>query len=354
MMNKKKQVTLIIRQGEYFIYNSKELDFFNISYYPEFDPNDFFAAARLLYQMTYSIQIQNLEQYVEILYKNQYKELLRVVTQGEIIKSTKDEKIILIEFTIDQGFKSDIVPHILQEKEKQQKQRKRFALIITEPQYYLKYVNIMEALHLGIYKEDNEDWEVYLAIENQYPKLENLDGIIITGSTSAAYDMSENWKEPLFNFLKEADQRQIKILGICFGHQIMAHCLGGEAKKMTFVPHMQVGRLALLTGLNFGEYQIKNLNVYQIHGDYVFELPKNTELLMSAKHCQNYAFKNNHLLGLQFHPEFNPIILIFFFKDFQDENLREIYLKECYESFKQGEDHQLAIWDYILNFLKNK
>ncbi|CAK78682.1 unnamed protein product (macronuclear) [Paramecium tetraurelia] len=304
--------------------------------------------------MAYSTQIQNLEQYVEILYKNEYKELLKVVIQGEIIKSTKDEKIILIEYSLDLGFKSDIVPHILSGKEKQQQQRKRFALLITEPQYYLKYVNIMEALHLGIYKEVNEDWEVYLAIENQYPDLENLEGIVITGSTSTAFDMSENWKEPLVNFLREADKRQIKMVGICFGHQILAHCLGGEARKMTFVPHMQVGRLALLTGLNFGEFQIKNLNVYQIHGDYVFELPKDSELLMSAPHCQNYAFKSNHLLGLQFHPEFNPIILIYFFWDLENENLKEVYLKECYESFQKGEDNQFAIWEYILNFLKNK
>lgn len=42
-------MTLIIRSGGHFIYNSKELDFFKITYCPEFDANDFFAAARLLY-----------------------------------------------------------------------------------------------------------------------------------------------------------------------------------------------------------------------------------------------------------------------------------------------------------------
>ncbi|CAD8126972.1 unnamed protein product [Paramecium sonneborni] len=352
MMNQQKQVTLIIKSGEYFTYNSQELDFYKINYHPEFDPNDFFAAARLLYQLSYQTKILTLEQYVEILYKSEFKELLKVIIKGDVIKSTKDEKIILIEFSLNSGFKSQIIPFLLQRKE-EALPKKRFALLITEPQYYDKYVNIMEALHLGIYKQENEDWEIHLAIEKQFPKLEGLEGIVITGSTSSAYDVWEDWKEPLFNFLKEADKLQIKMLGICFGHQILAHCLGGEARKMTHVPRMQVGRLTLLSGLEFAEYHIKNLNVYQIHGDYVFELPKNSEPLMSAQHCQNYAFKSSHLLGLQFHPEFNPLILLYFFWDFEDQQLKEVYLKQCYDSFKQGEDQQLAIWAYIINFLKN-
>lgn len=45
-----------------------------------------------------------------------------------------------------------------------------------------------------------------------------MDGIVITGSSSAAYDLSEDWKEPLFEFLREADKLKIRILGICFGH----------------------------------------------------------------------------------------------------------------------------------------
>lgn len=55
---------------------------------------------------------------MELLYKNEYKELLKVVIQGEIIKSDKGEKIILIEFSLDLGFKSEIVPLILEAREK--------------------------------------------------------------------------------------------------------------------------------------------------------------------------------------------------------------------------------------------
>lgn len=47
------------------------------------------------------------------MYKNEFKDLLKVILQGEIIRSIKDEKIILIELSIDIGFKSDVLPHIL-------------------------------------------------------------------------------------------------------------------------------------------------------------------------------------------------------------------------------------------------
>ena len=35
-------------------------------------------------------------------------------------------------------------------------------------------------------------------MEHKFPDLQDLDGIVITGSSSAAYDLSEDWKEPLY------------------------------------------------------------------------------------------------------------------------------------------------------------
>ncbi|CAD8054215.1 unnamed protein product [Paramecium sonneborni] len=353
IMEFQKQVTLIIKSENLFIYQSEDLDLFSIKYSPNFDTNDFFAATRLLFQKQQKYdQDLTIELYADLLLTQEFKEILGIVNQGVILKATPQEKVILINFKGNFGFKSEIIPEIVKQYIPKEI-KKRYALLITEPLYYTKYVNIMEAMHLGIYKEEDENWEVYLVIEHKFPKLQGLDGIVITGSSSAAYDLSEDWKEPLFQFLREADKCKIRILGICFGHQVLAHCLGGEAQKMMHVDRMQVGRKALSTQFKWNDQLIENLNVYQIHGDFVAQLPKDTEVIMSTDHCQNYAFKNDHILGVQFHPEFNALILLYIFRNSTNQ-LKDIYMNDCYESFKQGSDHQQIIWEFMINFLKNK
>ncbi|RXW20568.1 hypothetical protein EST38_g5286 [Candolleomyces aberdarensis] len=66
----------------------------------------------------------------------------------------------------------------------------------------------------------------------EYPddaKIDDYDGIIITGSPAAAYENVE-WVNKLVAFVKNVahNKPRIKLIGICFGHQIIARALGGE------------------------------------------------------------------------------------------------------------------------------
>ncbi|CAD8145998.1 unnamed protein product [Paramecium pentaurelia] len=203
----------------------------------------------------------------------------------------------------------------------------------------------MEAMHFGIYKEEDENWEVYLVIENKFPDLQGLDGIILTGSSSAAYDISEDWKEPLFNFLRKADKLKIKMFGICFGHQVLAHCLGGEAQKMIHNCYLNLIQMERL----FNKKSKCILNSYRL----CKQIAKMYLSYKEQNHCENYAFKSDHILDVQFHPEFNALILLYIFRNSSDP-LRDIYINDCYERFKEGYDHQQIIWEFTNNFLKNK
>lgn len=72
-MNFKKLVILVVKHQDNFIYKSEALDFFSISYTPEFDTNDYFAAARLLFELSNKIQITTIDQYSEILYNEEFR-----------------------------------------------------------------------------------------------------------------------------------------------------------------------------------------------------------------------------------------------------------------------------------------
>ncbi|MDB4542939.1 GMP synthase, partial [bacterium] len=75
------------------------------------------------------------------------------------------------------------------------------------------------------------EFVVYDVEEGQYPDdIEEVDAYLITGSKSSVYD-DKPWIARLMDFVQELDRRRKKLVGICFGHQLVAQALGGETAK---------------------------------------------------------------------------------------------------------------------------
>ena len=62
------------------------------------------------------------------------------------------------------------------------------------------------------------------------PPLEGLDGILLTGSPASVRDETP-WMREVAGFLREAAEREIPLLGVCFGHQILGEAFGGRVEK---------------------------------------------------------------------------------------------------------------------------
>lgn len=82
-----------------------------------------------------------------------------------------------------------------------------------------------------------EKWAFYKATMNELPQeedLQNLKGIVFPGSKYSVYDETIPWIEPLKAFVRKVyiDYPHIKLLGVCFGHQLIAESLGGTVQKM--------------------------------------------------------------------------------------------------------------------------
>ncbi len=122
------------------------------------------------------------------------------------------------------------------------------------------------------------------------------DGIILSGGPKSVYEKGA------FTIDKKVLELGIPVLGICYGHQLIAHLLGGKVEKASkeYGKEMLAARASrILKGLGNRE------QVWASHGDSVISAPQGFDVAGSTAECGIAAFENNEkkIYGLQFHPE---------------------------------------------------
>lgn len=138
------------------------------------------------------------------------------------------------------------------------------------------------------------------------------DGIVITGSPDKVTDRAP-WSERTAAWIADAAQTVTPMLGICYGHQLIAHALGGEVVDnphgrqigTTDITLTEEGKTDALFG-GLGEV----LHVPVSHVQSVAALPDGARLLGTTEGDPHHAFAiGDHIWGMQCHPEFDSSIV---------------------------------------------
>ncbi|MFN3275087.1 MAG: type 1 glutamine amidotransferase [Paracoccus sp. (in: a-proteobacteria)] len=126
------------------------------------------------------------------------------------------------------------------------------------------------------------------------------DGWLLTGSRHGAYE-DHAFIPPLEEFIRNAYGAGVPMVGICFGHQIIAQALGGRVIK-----HPD-GWAVGLQDYDFGGRPV-TLNAW--HQDQVVELPPGAEVAGRNSHCENAALVyGDRAYTVQAHPEFDDAFI---------------------------------------------
>lgn len=140
----------------------------------------------------------------------------------------------------------------------------------------------------------------------EYPaRAEDYDAYLVTGSPAGVYDKLP-WIAPLSDFLRRA-KGKAKLIGICFGHQIMAQALGGHAELSA-----RGWGVGLMTyPIVRHEPWMDNVSLVSVpasHQDQVVLQPPGTEVIASSAFTPYaaLAWRDGSAISLQFHPEFSP------------------------------------------------
>jgi len=139
------------------------------------------------------------------------------------------------------------------------------------------------------------------------PDLDNVHGLIVMGGPQNVTDIATlPWMQAEVAFIKAAHAANLPVLGICLGHQLIAHALGGQVGPMD---RPEVGLLPVSLGVAgqteplLGGIQWTGPQL-QSHGQEVKALPPDALHLASSKACKFQAFKAGvRTFGFQYHFE---------------------------------------------------
>ena len=152
------------------------------------------------------------------------------------------------------------------------------------------------------------EYKSYSVIRGELPQsINECDGWLITGSRHGAYEKLD-WMLNLEDFIRQIHGKSIPLVGICFGHQIIAQALGGRVVKSDRgwgigLQYYQIDQIQVWMG-----EAPEQVGIYAFHQDQVDVLPAGAAVFSSSDFCPYAGLSyGKSIISIQAHPEFEEI-----------------------------------------------
>jgi GMP synthase-like glutamine amidotransferase len=201
-------------------------------------------------------------------------------------------------------------------------------------------------------QEDPElEFAVYDVEQGQYPEdIDEVDAYLITGSKTGVYE-DKPWIATLMEFVRELNRRHKKLVGICFGHQLVAQALGGRVEKSPKGWGVGLHTHSFNDAPHWHDQDDMELDILVSHQDQVIDVAEHARVLAGSDFCENAVCQiGDHILTFQGHPEFVPGYSREIMQ-FRREGIgEEVYEAGMASLAGTHEGQRVARW--ILNFLR--
>jgi GMP synthase-like glutamine amidotransferase len=228
------------------------------------------------------------------------------------------------------------------------------------------------SLFKGIYRRNKEDWRYLLVSKNEFPDdkmLKKAKCIIIPGSDLSVHDNIEFLRKTekyLFNLIKDIEEKgkypHLKILGICFGLQIIMSGFGAKLNKKEWDEKSRFGPEIINLKDEFWELNYvkksmvtkrKSLILTEAHSEQVIKYPhKNNNYFKTVGssdicECEISIDKKGQILMIQGHPEYSPglymsssIEMIMEFSGYKSEDINEESMNKFEKEYMNREENK--------------
>jgi GMP synthase-like glutamine amidotransferase len=183
-------------------------------------------------------------------------------------------------------------------------------------------------------------------------RADECDGWLCTGSSASVYEEAP-WIEALSDVVREVHDARVPFVGVCFGHQLIAHALGGRTELAASGWGAGALPMEVLDSPAWMDPSRPEVTLLYSHQDQVTELPPAGRVLASARHCPNAMLAvGDDVVGIQAHPEFGTAYVRALLEDRVDR-IGEAGTRAALDSLEVPTDEGLvARW--ILAFLRSR
>ncbi|WP_435234617.1 type 1 glutamine amidotransferase [Psychromonas sp. PT13] len=161
---------------------------------------------------------------------------------------------------------------------------------------------LQRKLHLKRYG-DVSTWNVFE--KSELPKNDDECDVYIIGGSPVGVNDDVDWIDSLSRFIRNAFYNGKKLFGICFGHQIIHHALGGAVDRSYF--GWGVGAYSVTFSQDFNQVKMgKTMSLLSMHQDQVVKPAHGFNVVAGNDFCPNYMTRfKKQVLTIQGHPEFH-------------------------------------------------
>jgi len=232
---------------------------------------------------------------------------------------------------------------------------KRFGVLLCapDPEYVKKRHGGYFTLFANMLSEPGESWDLFRVVDGQFPAMEDLckyDGFVVTGSRHDAHG-NDVWILKLCHLLQALNTLAIKVLGICFGHQVLCRALGGKTGRALGGWDIGLRKVTVFDKLSarYSGLEIPSMiSIIECHQDKVYKVPFGAEILASSVKTDIEMFSlGDNILGIQGHPEYTSDILFYLMDCLMDKNLIEEKMSDEAKASLENNQPDAEIWQKI-------
>ncbi len=200
-------------------------------------------------------------------------------------------------------------------------------------------------------EDSSLSFTIYNAEQGELPaSVHECDAYMITGSRHGVNDEFV-WITKLEEFIRQLHVAKKKLIGICFGHQLIAKALGGQVERSSNGWGVGISKNKIEQLRPWMVPSCQTFNLIMSHQDQVTRLPANAVILASNDRCPFYMLQIDNNLTIQGHPELSKEYMYDLIES-RKERLNTEEYEAGLQSLKLNMNDQI-IASWIINFLQH-